>query len=193
MKIIDSSYFYGDLGISQKSQAAVVANINWFIEKYEPDYCREMLGQELYKQYKDGTELPDGSAFLDESAVAQKWKDLRDGKQYENRSGVIVYFKGLAPKTNSTTKQSPIANFVFYHILRKNATSTTGSGEAKLQIENATKESSIDKQCFAWNQMVGLNYDLNEFLLSNSEVYPEYFNYVWRIKHDLFDTINPVL
>ncbi len=193
MRIISTAYFYGDLSIAQISQLTVKADVEWLIDKYESNFLRQLFGQELFSQYKVGTEATDGSAFLDESLVAQKWKDLRDGKQYTNRNGMVVYFNGLAKKTTSTTKLSPIANFVYFNHLRKMATSTTGSGEAAVQSENAIPASSIDKQVTIWNQMVEMNLELYDFLLSNPNDYPSFSDYIWRTDRELITTINSVL
>lgn len=192
MRIISYQYFYGDLEIAQKSSTAVQANINWFIDKFEPEFCRKLMGQILYDQYKTGTENTDGTP-KDEANIDQKWKDLRDGKQYVNRIGNTVYFYGIGKKTTDVFKQSPIANYVFYHILRKNATTTTAVGEAQINPENGEKQSSIDKQAYTWNQMVDMNRELCEFLMSNPNDYPSFQDWVWRLDRDLLTSISTVL
>lgn len=43
MNLIDLSYFQGELYIGQSSQEYVQDNLNWFIDKYEPVYLKEVL------------------------------------------------------------------------------------------------------------------------------------------------------
>lgn len=72
------------------------------------------------------------------------------------------------------TKESPIANYVYYWIRRNNATQTSGSGEKIMQQDNATNESPIQKQTDAWNEMVDQCKVCREYLLSNVDLYPQY-------------------
>ena len=71
MPLIDSSYFFDDLSIAQKSDVAVASSITRCINQYEPKLLADLLGYELYKNYKAGI-----------IAATQKYLDIRDGKEY---------------------------------------------------------------------------------------------------------------
>lgn len=71
-------------------------------------------------------------------------------------------------------KKSLIANYVYYWMSRNEATKSTGSGEKVADAQNATNYTSADKQAAAWNEMIYMNRKCIQFLISNSEIYPEY-------------------
>lgn len=73
-----------------------------------------------------------------------------------------------------TAKESCIAMYCYYHISRDNQTQTTGSGEKTIYNENANNEDSRFKQDRAWNNMQQIAVQFREFMLSNTDVYPQY-------------------
>lgn len=172
MALINNSYFYGDLLIPQKSSAAVTANLNWFINQYEEKYLTEILGYELYRDFKAGIEA---------ATPDQQWIDLRDGKEFTDRNGTLTKWKGLCFGT-----YSPIANYVYYWYMRDSNTTTAGSGEVSANVSEPV--SPAFKMIRAWNQMVQWNCELINFLDSNSVAYPQYSNNCSR--RNLLITIN---
>lgn len=150
--IIDSTYFINEIFIAGQANSVDVnssrSKLSGFIAKYESRYLTEILGKDLYSDFKAG---------LESDPVPQKWIDLRDA---------------LA---NDATKESPIANYVYYWFLRSQTTTTTGIGETKQLSENADRASSIDKQVRAWNEMVDLNFEVLGFLNDNIIDYPLYY------------------
>jgi hypothetical protein len=84
--LIDRTYFVGELNIPNTSQASISSLTDLFIEKYEDEWLREVLGYTLYKALKAGLQvLP----------VAQKWTDLIEGVEYMNLSSKAKFWKGL--------------------------------------------------------------------------------------------------
>jgi hypothetical protein len=160
MPTIDTSYFFGDLKIAQISQPEVTASLNAAIEKKEDELLNRLLGYSLFKDYKAGI-----------IASTQIYKDIRDGKEYTDLNGQLTKWVGLA-FTSGTIKRSLIANFVYYHYIKDNDSFTTGSSEKKTSL--AINVSPEKKMNDGWNEMVKENIALNEFLVMNVQLYPQY-------------------
>lgn len=169
MATIDSTYFFGSVLIPQKSESSVVSNLNWFIDQHEERLLTDLLGYELYKAYKAGI-----------LASTQKYIDIRDGKEYTNRSGILTKWKGLK-FTDGTAKKSLIANYVYWHWMENEASITTGTGEKVSKAQNAWDATPVYKMVKAWNEMVEWNWELIEFLLTKESDYPEFTLHYPRI------------
>lgn len=145
MTLIDQSYFWGELYVAQKSQQTVAEKIGMYINKYEPEFLKELLGETLYNDMIIGlavTPTPD-----------PKWTTLRDK---------II---------NSTSKVSPIANYVWYWMKRRNVSQATGMGEIKPEGENGTIVSPSDQITRTWGEMVDLNFEFYNWVLTQIDVY----------------------
>ena len=162
--IIDTSFFFGQLNIAQKSDSSVSTSLQALINELEPALLADLLGYDLYKQYLAGIALGSPTA---------KWTELRDGKEYTNRQGVLSKWKGLKYTDGSTTR-SLIANYVYWHWLQNEASETTGTGEKMPANQNAVNTSPANKMIRAWNEMVDMINELVEFLMSNQATYPEF-------------------
>lgn len=166
--IIDSTFFFGELDLPQLSQAANANGFQWLIDEHEPRMLTDLLGYTLYKNFLAGITVGD-----------QKYKDIRDGLEYTNRYGILTKWRGLS-YTLGSAKKSPIANYVYYQYMNIKISSTTGTGEANAKTQNATSTSPILKMVAAWNEMVKMNLELMDFLLTKQSTYPEfvlYYNY----------------
>lgn len=166
MATIDASYFFAELNIAQKNDVALA--LGMFIDEYEEKLLLQLFGYELLKAYKAGI------------ASNQIYKDIRDGLEYTNRSGILTKWKGLI-FTDGTAKKSLIANYVYWHWLENEFSVTTGSGEKKINSQNSSDVTDVSKKVRAWNQMVDWNKELIEFLLSKESSYPEFQNHYSRI------------
>ena len=128
-----------------------------------------------------------GKTFADEFIVAinedaplQKWVDLRDGKDY-NYQGRYYSWKGLL---DATTKQSCIADYVYFYYMRDKISQAVGyGGEASGKGENSNSHSATVRLANTYNRMVQTTYELWQFLQANSEIYSTY-------KADLVDSCN---
>jgi len=176
MSTIDITYFFGSLNIAQKSN--VSGGVAWFLDEMEPRLLTDLLGYELYKAYKTGI-----------AASTQKYIDIRDGKEYTNRAGILTKWKGLK-FTDGQTKKSMIANYVYWHYMENEMTVTTGTGEKIPQNQNAINASAMIKMVSAWNEMVDWIHELIEFLLTNITEYPEFTNQYGRIPKSLLKKQN---
>lgn len=181
MSTIDSTYFFGENTIAQKSNTGVSGSLTLFIDEYEEKLLTDLFGYELYKAYKAGIAvLP---------TPATKWTDIRDGKEYTNRAGVLSKWKGLK-FTDGTAKKSLIANYVYWHWQQNEMTVTTGNGEKVPNNQSAINASAAQKMVWAWNRMVDWNLLLIEFLLSNTATYPEFETYYGRMPWNLLKKQN---
>lgn len=145
--LIDSTYFVNELLIANISNTvdSTGSKITSFIEKYETRYLKELLGLGLYAEFIAG---------IAEDPIEEKWAVLLDALR------------------NDTTKESPIANYVYYWVMRNDATQSTGTGEVVANNENSRRVSPVDKMVRAWNEMVDWN-DLIFEVLNNGN-YPSY-------------------
>lgn len=163
--IIDASYFYGQLSIPQITDAAVIANLNWFINEYEPKLLTNLLGYELYKFTVDN---PSDADVL----------KLINGTDY----GDNKHWNGLKFGT-SPLKKSLIANYVYYWWMRNNMSQTTIGGEKESKAENAIGSSPRYKMVRAWNDMVEMNIQLRDYLNASLEFYPTYVDPVTSLHY----------
>lgn len=153
MILIDASYFIGQITIAQVETPPVSENLQLFIEKYEPEILRKLLGKDFYRAFVNGLQAP---------TPEQRWIDLRNGVEDE--------WMGF---TNDL-KQSIIANYVYYWYTRDQASQTVGMGESLPKAENAERFSFANKQVRAWNEMVDWIHELYHFLREHQAEYPEF-------------------
>lgn len=162
MPLIDKTYFVGEINIPETSNASVLERLNFLIAKYEDQLLRDLLGNALYAAYTTGivvTPTPES-----------KWTDLRDGKAYTYAS-VDQYWPGFR---KASTKQSLIANYVYYYWMKDKASHTTAIGEVKDNTDGGQRVNPIYKQIRAYNEMVDQVRELVKFLNSNTSIYTEW-------------------
>lgn len=173
MSIINASYFIGELNIPNTDKVDVLENLQFFIDRYEKEYLRKVLGVDLYNDFIDGID-----------PIIEPWLSLKNGKDFVNLQGRLTQYFGLA----NDDKQSPLANYVYYHFQKNAYTQSTGVGETQSKTENATVVSPGAKMEKAWNDMVKQTNVLVEFLYVNNSLYPKFsLAYVSR---ELLDPIN---
>lgn len=146
MSLIDKTYFVGELDVANTNNANVEARLQWFINKYEPEFLRLILGADLYTNYVAGIVVtaPD--------PVPAEWVALQD-------------FEGL---------KTAIASYVYFYYMRDQFTQTVGLGEVKPTAENATASDPSFKMMRAINEAVRWVREntLVEFLNENVSDYP---------------------
>lgn len=149
MPIIDSTYFINEILIAGLSNTvdSTGSKLSGFIEKYETRFLKELLGKTLLDEFKSG---------LEEDPVPVKWVDLKN---------ILA---------NNSTKESPIANYVYYWYMRNKSTETASIGEIKPNTENGSMASSVQKQVRSWNEMVDWNFEVLEFIKDNIIDYPSF-------------------
>ena len=139
------------LATPSPTNEGIAHRIYSFIEKYEPEYLCKLLGEELYNDF-----LVNG-----ESA---KWDE----------------FRKLLVKESDLAKASPIANYVYFFLVRHSQSTATINGVKKDGDENIV--SPQRKMVWAWNDMVYMNRKIYVWLCRN-------FHNV-QTEQELLETIN---
>lgn len=86
MALINVSYFNGEINIPNTDKEAVADLLTQFIDKYEPELLRKVLGYGFYKDFMIG---------LEGAPIAQKWVDLLMGKDYTDQQGRARRWRGV--------------------------------------------------------------------------------------------------
>ena len=160
--IITYNYFKGTLNLPHTGSGQGQVFITQYITQFEIEFLRLALGYELAK------ELVANIASTDD-----KWKDLRDGVEYQNSRLMLDRWNGFKDETNWI---SPIANYVFYKIVDKGIVELSGVGAIQPEAENAQRLYPQLMLVDTWNRMVDMVRILHDFLRLNRDTYPE-FNY----------------
>jgi hypothetical protein len=178
-KIIDTTVFFGELSIAQITDAAVASTINRLINQYEPEVLADLLGYTL------------SQGVLTTPPVG-RFADLVNGKEYTNKHGEPVKWRGIKEAIGENQYRSLVANYVYVKHMVNNWSVTTGTGEKKGKAENATDDSPRLKIARAWNEMVNWNRELVDFLNAFPEVYPEFnLRYSNFRQRNLLSPMNP--
>ena len=154
--ITTQSLFVGELDIVLDDSCGTDERLQYFIEKYEPQILRKILGQKFFNSLQ--TELTAG--------LSGEWAVLVNGGNFDI-DGVTYQFEGLKHIT---------AGFIYYWYHRDNAYNVAQTGGTIPTRTDAVNKSMAFKQFKAWNASVELidcgDYSLKSFLEhSNLEDY----------------------
>lgn len=144
MQLIDITYFVGEINVANTDQLPVRERLELFIKKYEKRFLTQLLGEAVYNEFMTGLQV---------IPVLQKWEDLKD------------------KLVDDDTKESPVANYVYYFYMRDNYTQTVGVGEVKAKAENSVMSNNDAKMVRAWNEMVLWVDDLRPWFVDNQLYY----------------------
>lgn len=167
--LIDSTYFFNRLNLPQTGNTEGLADVNAFIEQYEPEYLLCVLGQSLGSVFMEAVE---GSGEVTE----QRWLDLLRGANY-TYDGCAKSWLGFQPLPTAyapTRKYSPIANYVFYKYVDERITDFVLVGNVASKTDNNRIVSATDRLVDTWNRLVDMNKTLYEYLKVNKAIYPEW-------------------
>ena len=179
--LIDQTYFCREINLPEVGNPIAGDLVCKFIDKYEPRYLVESLGYAFAKQFLEG---------LGVEPTDQRWLDLLNGCEWQDKKGNVLYFEGLR---NSVTKVSPIANYVYYFYVRSRNSDTAMVGEVRAKTENSYRITPAEKMVNAWNDMVAWTRSMWYFLERSvngdgDRVYPEFC--VWKQMPTHFQSIN---
>ena len=159
--LIDKTYFEtGQCYIPNSNEtgiaaAAIAAEIQGYIDTYEEDFLRGLLGDTLY-----------------EYLVA-----------HPSEARIVTL---IAHLLNETTKQSPIANYVWFKYQQQNQIITTNGGDKQTSQSELLPASNYALASGVWNAMVTKNWYIYEWLQTNIATYPE-----WTVENEyLFEKVN---
>ena len=173
--IISVTDFTGRLylpNVQDAGQASFKTEFATNAEMYEVRYLQTFLGYELAKL------LLAAYAAFPGTPLPSRYADIINGTEYTDFNGNLQKWEGLK------WQGSPILPYVYYNWIRWHVTNTTLGGEVLNQIENSQQIGYTDKIVLNWNEGVKQNQILYEFLVKNSEVYPEFRAYVYNDWHN---------
>lgn len=150
MSLINDTYFQQGLIAIPNLRDENLANLNSYIDIYEPIYLNKLLGIKLKNEFLTG---------LEAETPEQRWLDLRDGVEYEV-SDVVYKWQGFT----NVIKKSPIANYVFCKQLQDSQTRSSGVGEVKPEVENGSVINPYYRIGSVWTEMAEWNRELYMFL-----------------------------
>lgn len=177
MNLIDETYFTGTIALpgvkrlvaggKEIPQTVGETDLKRFIEEFQEEYLNELIGESLSEALFAGLALPEGDPGK-EIWLALKNKLVDEAK-----------------------KASPIANYVYYFVMRYGRTQTAPTGEKKARSDFAKNVSGDDKIILAWNKMVEWNFRFVEWMENNAGTYKEYRgNHSVNMEGDLFKPLN---
>ena len=158
--LIDVSYFMsGPRHIENVSVAempspqslAVNEVINGYIKAFQPEFLRNVVGVTLSQAITDYLELIEREKEDSSDEV-----DISEEKEAP-QSGYAVLCEKLC---------EPLADYVFYHILRDANTQATITGLVRLKCANEYI-APLKRQVSTWNSMVEKNKQFVEWAMSN--------------------------
>lgn len=159
--IIDHTYFTQKLSLPQRGNSEGQDLITDFIETYEEEYLKKVLGYDLWLAFSTGIAGSPGG-------YDQRWIDLLEGKAFTYLS------KNYNWDGFETMIKTPIANYVYYKWTEDQASNNTLVGTAVQVVDNNSRVNAVSKMVDAWNRMVDMNKTLWMFLKSDPDVYPEW-------------------
>jgi hypothetical protein len=179
MNLIDNTYFTGKIplpGLEMQVNSEATGmdklvndltvnslNLTQFIRECRGEYLRLLLGGKLSGSFTE---------HISSENPAEIWVNLR------NRL------------VNDELKISPIANYVYFFIMRYGVTRTSVSGEKKDKSDYAGNASIKIKSVLAWNDMVNMNDRFAGWFWKFQDDYAPYMDGGWSPDEDLFERIN---
>lgn len=160
MNLIDNTYFIGEINLPSSVLSGNLATIDAYIERYEKEFLKNLLGYDLYKELK---------AEIEDQTFTEKWDELVNGAEY-TIGGYTKKWDGLI----NSEKVSPIAYYVYYNYLKANIVNYESIGAVSALSENSARVAADGLMINAWNRYVDLYNNAIEFLLVNSESYPKW-------------------
>lgn len=136
--------------------------VNQFIDDKEPEFLTDLFGYEFYQLYREGVDIN-----------TTIYMDIKNGKTYTNSAGLLCKWEGF------TKNRNPIANYIYYHFQKDNASITRSTGENATSVENGTRVTPWPKMKAAWCKMVEWNWNLHDFLVANKSIYPKYIGHTY--------------
>lgn len=115
MSLIDKTYFVEDLDIPNTDEQAVSERINGYIQRYEPEFLKKLLGFPLYKAFVSGLNT------IPPAVPNQRFIDILYGKEYTNLQGYLTEWRGLIMTAN------PVFNLAGGYVFKKPEYLTAGT------------------------------------------------------------------
>jgi len=137
----------------------VSGDIAGYVSRFEREILIKTLGFHMYNELIESLS----------GTPEQKWLDLRDGKIYQ-KNGINHNWRGLI----NDEKESLIAYYVWYQYSIHGMEVKSISGIKNLKTENTNIVDRRLHQVSAYNKMVDLIAEMDNFIQANSVDYPYY-------------------
>lgn len=118
-------------GTDSDIYTSIIKEVEYCIDLYERNYLKAILGKELYDEYISDMQEPE---------TAEKWADFN--------AKLIVDDKAYI---------SPIANYIFYHYVKRNNVRYIDDQFQINKIEGVTIVNTNVQLDKIWNEMVAMN------------------------------------
>lgn len=170
---LDITYFQNDLyipnlrispnttGVGEILRSVGQNTLEGYILQYETQFLRELLGEELHKNFIYG---------LTQEIINPIWVDLK-GR---------IFIKG------DKISFSPAANYVYYQLSLRGQTQSTVNGEVRATEDNAIEMNNKGVLVKVWNDMWCMVHEIRKFLLENWDAYKGYSDRKYRIFNHKF-------
>lgn len=153
------------VGKNEALPSEIKAQLQLYIDRYEPKIVAELIGYELSKEFFAG---------LEEETIDVKWTNLRDGADYRDSCDILRKFDGL--------KNAIVAD-VYYQYTTENQQFASEVGMKMIASQNSENADPAYKQEIALNLVVDINEQCKGFIdWSNDEVADTYENYIYTKK-----------
>lgn len=166
--LITYEYFTGQINISNVDPNITTEEGNYsqlvaFIDDYEPELMSKVIGKQLYDALIVG---------LSETTVEARWTAL------------------AAKLRDTTSKKSPIANYIYVNLWDVNQRQTTQSGDVVMTGTGIIPDANTAKIDRIWNQMVDQLILFQTWFFQNESDYTEWDGtaYIWT-KHDYMNIL----
>jgi len=168
MKIVQPSFFVGDISVPSSTSDTVISNLQYFIDKYEASYLQRVLGHKMQKAISDITET---------SVIPDEIKNILDGCTF-SFDGDEYAWSGL--KNKETT---PISRYIYYKYVCASQSRFDGIGMTQsASVENGlVPVSPSEKLVEVWKDCSDQTHTLLLMMLSNIE---DYNNENYKITQD---------
>jgi len=128
-------------GTDSDVHTTIIKEVEYCIDLYEREYLKSILGNELYAEY---------ISDMNDLVKAAKWSDFN--------AQLIV---------DSESFISPIANYIFYHYIKRNNVSYINGQFQIEKIEGVTVVDTEIQRNKVWNDMVAMNLTFLNWFVSN--------------------------
>ena len=133
-----------------------------FIADYEAEYLTDVLGYKMAKDF--------AAAMAIATPPTGVWAALYSGAEFTDKHGRLNKWPGF----RNTVDLNPIAMYVYCKWQKERQSYSSGSGERVVLTENSQPITVRGKVVRAWNDMVAMNWILDDFLTQNIADYLDY-------------------
>ena len=120
----------------------IIKEVEYCIDLYEREYLKSILGNELYAEYISDMLVPE---------TAAKWEEFNAKLIVDDKSFI-----------------SPIANYIFYHYIKRNNVRYINGQFIIEKIKDVTVVDTEIERNKIWNEMVAMNLTFLNWLVSNT-------------------------